>query len=279
MMKHLLCSTLVLLATFLSKAQTTNSIIDSALTEKPLQSSVISETNTISSFNGVPHSNFLKKNGQYLLPAAMFGYGVLASTNSALKSFDLKIRSEVLAQPNRNINRKIEDVLQYVPVYSVFALNAVGLKGENKFIDRLALYAVSNTIMSQTVVKMKKSIGKLRPDGSNRRSFPSGHTATAFSAAEFMRLEYKDASPIYGIAAYTVAAATGALRIYHNNHWFSDVIAGAGIGILSTDLTYFVYPKVKNFITRQIGFKPKNLHVGPTYQSGTAGLAIVYNPK
>ena len=78
-------------------------------------------------------------------------------------------------------------------------------------------------------------------DGSGR-AFPSGHTATAFVAAEFIQQEFKDASPWYGFAGYTVATATGTLRMLKNAHWFSDVVAGAGVGILTTKLTYLAYP-------------------------------------
>ncbi|WP_207532566.1 phosphatase PAP2 family protein [Desertivirga arenae] len=277
-MKQFICMAMLFIAPLLSNAQMSYEMADSVALEETLDLLPANSNNTpFSPLSKKP--GFISRSAQYLVPAAMFGFGMVAKSSPALQSFDLKIRSEVLAEENRPISRKLEDKLQYVPAYSVFALNALGLKSENKFIDRLALYAISNTIMSKTVHKLKTASGRLRPDGSNNRSFPSGHTATAFSTAEFMRLEYKDASPIYGIAAYTIAATTGALRLYHNVHWFSDVVAGAGIGILSTDLTYFVYPKVKKFVSSSIGFKPKNLHISPTYQSGTAGLAIVYNPK
>jgi membrane-associated phospholipid phosphatase len=54
--------------------------------------------------------------------------------------------------------------------------------------------------------------------------------------AEFMHQEYKDQSVWYSIAGYTAATATGVLRMYNVRHWFSDVVAGAGIGILGTKL-------------------------------------------
>lgn len=210
----------------------------------------------------------------YIAPAAMFGFGVLANNSHGLQQINREIREEVMEEP-RPLSPKIEDIMQYVPVYSVFALNAAGVKSENNFVDRVFLYGLSNTIMSQTVSKVKTLSNKLRPDGKDRRSFPSGHTATAFSAAEFVRLEYQDRSPVYGIAAYTVAAATGALRIYHNKHWFSDVVAGAGVGILSTDLAYYIYPKLKQALTNVTGFKTEKLHVGPSTPFGKPGLSCI----
>lgn len=256
---------------FLLNAQTTNEFpTDSAATSTEIQPVVKHSEKKI--------TTSLKKYSPYIGPAAMFSFGLLANKNAQLQNLNRQIRDEVLENNNR-FHSTPEDYLQYMPVQAVFALNMVGLKSQNNFVDRAFLYALSNTIMSQSVDKLKTISRKLRPDGSDHRSFPSGHTATAFSAAEFMRLEYKDVSPVYGIAAYAVAATTGALRIYHNNHWFSDVVAGAGIGILSTDLSYFIYPRVKKFVANTLKIKTNNLHVGPTYQSKTFGLALVYNPK
>jgi membrane-associated phospholipid phosphatase len=45
-----------------------------------------------------------------------------------------------------------------------------------------------------------------------------------------------------------MATATGFLRMYNDKHWFSDVMAGAGIGILSTKIAYWLYPLLKNVI-------------------------------
>src|SRR5690606_29011205 len=87
-----------------------------------------------------------------------------------------------------------------------------------------------------------------RPDITAYNSFPSGHTATAFAGAEFLLQEYKDKSIWYGISGYVVATGTGLMRIYNNRHWLTDVAAGAGIGILSTKIAYWVYPFLKNKI-------------------------------
>ena len=80
----------------------------------------------------------------------------------------------------------------------------------------------------------------MRPDGSNDHSFPSGHTATAFMTATMLTKEYGHKSPWIGIGAYLVATATGLMRMANNKHWLSDVLAGAGIGILSTETGYYL---------------------------------------
>ena len=55
-----------------------------------------------------------------------------------------------------------------------------------------------------------------------------------------MRLEYGRESGWIGAAGYAVALATGLLRIYNDRHWAGDVLAGAGIGVLTADLTWWV---------------------------------------
>jgi len=71
------------------------------------------------------------------------------------------------------------------------------------------------------------------------RSFPSGHTATAFMTATMLNKEYGYRSPWIGVGAYTVAAATGLMRMANNKHWLSDVLTGAGVGIVATELGYY----------------------------------------
>ena len=122
-------------------------------------------------------------------------------------------------------------------------------------------------------VNIVKNTGNIeRPDGSSNNSFPSGHTATAFMGAEFLYQEYKDVSIWYGISGYIVAAGTGYFRMYNNRHWLSDVAAGAGIGILSTKIAYWIHPLIKRSI-----FKDKestNGIVMPFYNGKEFGLGM-----
>ena len=106
----------------------------------------------------------------------------------------------------------------------------------------------ASNITTSTVLGLKSGTKIERPDGSSKNSFPSGHTATAFAGAEFLRQEYGDQSVWYGIAGYAVATGTGLFRMYNNRHWLTDVAAGAGIGILSTKIAYWVNP----YLTRKM---------------------------
>jgi hypothetical protein len=61
----------------------------------------------------------------------------------------------------------------------------MGIKGKNNFRDRSILFGMSELIAGGAVFIVKKFSGETRPDGSDQYSFPSGHTAAAFAAAEF----------------------------------------------------------------------------------------------
>lgn len=211
------------------------------------------------------------------IPSALIGYGAYTFANKDLKSLNLQIRREVWEERDHK-HFGADDFTLAAPVIAVYALNLAGVKGKHNFVDRTALYGMSYLIGTGVVGTVKRLSGVVRPDSSNFKSFPSGHTAQAFIAAEFMRQEYKDRSPWYGIAAYAVAAGTGYLRMYNNKHWFNDVLAGAGVGILSTRVSYWLYPKVKNLFVKDKN-KELNTVVMPMYQNGAVGVGLVHRFK
>jgi hypothetical protein len=215
-----------------------------------------------------------KKVVQLIIPATLITYGLLAQNNyNSLHQLDVNTKNYVETNI-KNPFTKIDNYTQWVPAAAVYALNAAGIKGKNNWRDITMLYALSNIISTSVSYTIKNTTKVERPDGSSNNSFPSGHTSTAFVAATFLWEEYKQVSPWYGVAGYAIAATTGALRVYNNRHWVSDVLAGAGLGILSTKLAYWLYPCIKQKL-----FKDKAAHtmIMPFYQHNGAGIAMVYN--
>lgn len=193
-----------------------------------------------------------------VVPSALITYGFVARGSDALKKIDTSIKKNVTA---KNFHTTIDNYLDWAPGMAVYALNALGIKGKHNFRDRTITYLLSNIIVAITVQSLKKITKELRPDGSDYNSFPSGHTAVAFAGAAFLNQEYKHLSTWYGFAGYTVATATGILRIYNNEHWFRDVIAGAGVGILSTKMAYWLEPKIATLLFKKrssSSFNPVN---------------------
>ncbi len=181
---------------------------------------------------------------EFLIPTTLVGLSALYVNTPCLVTQKECIQESLSA--NGDHKTHIDDYLQYAPMVSVYGLNLCGVKGKHDFLDRTILLAMSYATMGIIVNTMKPIFKEKRPDSGARNSFPSGHTATAFMGAEFLYKEYKDSHPWIGYIGYGVAATTGYLRIYNNRHYINDVVAGACIGILSTKLAYWLYPKIFN---------------------------------
>jgi len=218
-----------------------------------------------------PVSNPFPVKGLFL-PVAMIIYGFNSLENPTIQSWDDGLKTEVFLERSPK-PLHIDNFLQFAPAVAVYGLNLAGVKGKHNFRDRTMIYLLSNMIMGATVYSAKHFSSYTRPDGSNNLSFPSGHTAEAFTSAEFLRQEYKDVSPWYGVAGYAVATATGYLRIYNNRHWLSDVIGGAGIGMASTKIAYWLYPKIQRAVFKD---KPVNTLIMPSFQNGSPGISLVH---
>jgi membrane-associated phospholipid phosphatase len=78
-------------------------------------------------------------------------------------------------------------------------------------------------------------------------SFPSGHAVTAFSLAAAVSILF----PRWGIPAFAAAVAIGASRIMITSHYLSDVLAGAGIGILCTLAVKYFFDRYDVILARK----------------------------
>lgn len=214
---------------------------------------------------------------QLILPGALIAVGSLGLV-PAVKEINRDIRDEVADMRDGHYFRA-DDYLQYLPVVSTYGLSLLGAKARHSYLDRTFLIATSYLTMGILVNGLKYTVREPRPTGA-RNSFPSGHTATAFMGAELVRMEYKDASVWYGVGAYVVATGVGVLRVWNERHWATDVLAGAGIGILSARVAYWLLP----FERRLFGLdKKKNAsdmvavpYYSPTDRSFGASLALTF---
>ena len=133
----------------------------------------------------------------------------------------------------------IDDYTQFFGPALTVGLKLGGYEGRSDWPRLLASAAMSYGLMAVLVNGIKYTAKEMRPDGSSANSWPSGHTATSFVGATLLHKEYGlTRSPWFSVAGYGVATATGVMRVLNNRHWVSDVMSGAGIGILSTELGY-----------------------------------------
>ena len=134
---------------------------------------------------------------------------------------------------------KADEYLRFAPGVALVGMKAFGVESRTEKWSELVVRSVGSTaIMGLTVEGTKRLAGRVRPDGSDDRSFPSGHSATAFLTASLFAKEYGHLSPWYSVGAYGVATSTALLRRMGDHHWTGDVMVGAGLGILSTELAY-----------------------------------------
>lgn len=209
---------------------------------------------------------------QIILPAAFLSYGIMGLESGQIKGFNKSIREEVMEDIDDKIS--IDDFSQYLPIASIYGVNAFGVKSKNSTKDKTIILATSYLLMGLTVNTFKTTTSVERPDGSGFNSFPSGHTATAFMGAELMMQEFKDESIWYGISGYVVATGTGIFRMYNNKHWLTDVVAGAGIGILSAKAGYWFYPYVSKLFYANKNKNTKTVFI-PSYNGKQVGFGLV----
>lgn len=206
---------------------------------------------------------------QLVIPGTLIGIGIIGTSNNWMRHRNKEIRDELQEHIKRKIT--IDNYTQYLPIAATYGLNLCGIKGKHDYVDLTIIFATAHILMSATVTTMKHFYKVERPDASEMNSFPSGHTATVFMQAELLRKEYNEVSPWIGYSGYAVAACTGYLRMHNNRHWLTDVITGAGIGILSTEAAYWLYPVIaKTFFRKRY---LKNTFISPFVSQDGKGVS------
>lgn len=162
----------------------------------------------------------------FIIPAALISSGLLLKNAPMNKN----LQGDFRAILGTDFHTKVDNYLQYEAVLQIYGGRYLGFKPKNDFLHQTINIAISNAIMGGIVQTMKHTFKEERPDASDEFSFPSGHTATAFTNASLLFYEYKDANIWYASSGFLFATATGFLRIANNKHYTSDVLAGAGIG-------------------------------------------------
>lgn len=211
----------------------------------------------------------------FLAPTILIGSGIATMDDRGwYSSYDAY---ECIQRNFPDFNSKVENYLLFLPAAAVYGLNLAGVKGKNNLLDRSVALLVSVTLAGLSCNIIKTYTEVWRPDDSDDRSFPSSHTALAFVSATFLHEEYKDRSIWYSIAGYSVATATGMLRMMNNQHWMSDVLVGAGLGILTTKIVYWVDPLLRKRLNQDSDKQGKdNLSFLPYVSPDHYGVYLQY---
>lgn len=152
--------------------------------------------------------------------------------------------ADVMAQHEPYHGDGIDDYLRFVPIASAYVLKASGVDSRSPWKRLLVNTAVSFAVDAAVTYGLKYSIKTTRPDGTDRHSFPSGHTSFAFFGAAVLDKEFRHVSPWISVGGYAVAAFVGVDRVCRNRHHWGDVAAGAAIGLLSVQAGYWLGDKI-----------------------------------
>ncbi|HIP35384.1 MAG TPA: phosphatase PAP2 family protein [Crocinitomix sp.] len=203
---------------------------------------------------------------------------VLTTAALSVNHFPLKqtIQDEIRA-PFKDYTTNIDDYIQYAPIGIMYGADFFKLKAEHHIWNQTKFLFMSEALTGIVVFSLKYGLGIQRPDSSAYTSFPSGHTAQAFVAAQVLHNEFKNTNKTIAYSGYLFSTSTGVLRIINNKHWLPDVLLGAGIGILMTNIIYHFEP-LKNWTPKFIeSNKDLSLQFYPSFTNDYVGGHLKFN--
>ncbi len=176
-----------------------------------------------------------------IAPAALMFTGTVLSGSR----FEHNLQTEIRNRTGNDFYTPVDNYLQFAPVATLYIADIAGVKAKNGWFDQTKYLFISQVVSTGLVLGLKRITGKTRPDG-GAHAFPSGHTASAFTSAAVLYNEFNGTSPIIAASGYALAGVTASLRVANNKHWVSDVLFGAGLGMLVTHIVYYYQP-LKHF--------------------------------
>lgn len=165
----------------------------------------------------------------------------MSFADQPIKDFAQAHRDENLTWVSRNVLEHFGSEHSIIVMSGLFTY---GLVFKNQKCQSTGLLAFESFVMASLVTRVPKTlIGRERPDnwqghgpytfngpfGGN--SFPSGHTTASFAVASVIATQFRDIKWV-PYASYGIATMAGLSRVYDNKHWFTDVVAGATVGIV-----------------------------------------------
>ncbi|TGE14683.1 phosphatase PAP2 family protein [Hymenobacter elongatus] len=207
------------------------------------------------------------------VPLTLIGVAWLSSQDNMLRRAKIEFQQGT-REAFPTFNTRLDDYTRHVPLAAAYALQVAGVKGERGVVPFTLMYLVAHQLNMGVTSNLKRLCREQRPDiATDYSSFPSSHTSAAFMTATLLHEQYGKVNPWISVGGYAVATATGAMRVLHNRHWITDVVAGAGIGFLSAEAVWRLYPAMTRLLPDKLAHK---LLLVPTYAPGGAlGITMV----
>jgi hypothetical protein len=151
----------------------------------------------------------------------------------------------LIQQPFNGFKTDLDDYIQYAPIVMMYTADLFHLKSKNTVWNQTKFLAMSELGTAAIVQILKYTLRIERPDHTKFNSYPSGHSAQAFVASQVLFNEYRETNKLLAYSGFLFSISTGTLRIVNNRHWVPDVLMGAGIAVLVTNLIYHYEPLKK----------------------------------
>lgn len=276
MLQKLITVSLFVLSAFAFQAQTIHQSEIFISEESEVSDTVGIEEITV--FNDLKLENDKKawdpsfKPKDLIAPLSLIAVGTVGYYWKGFHHMDEKIRDGMTHIRGEHYLH-FDDYIQYAPVAGYLALGFWKEKRKLDWRERIAVGVTAYIAMAAITNTAKYTFKEKRPDSNARNSFPSGHTATVFTGAELVRKEFGWG---IGSAAYTIATGVAFLRLYNGRHWLNDVLAGAGIGILSAQLGYWMLPHYRKWFHWDKKKSNQMCAAMPSYSDGTVSMNLLW---
>jgi len=167
----------------------------------------------------------------------------------------------------------VDDYIHYAPILMMYTADLCGVPAKNNVWNQTKYLIMSEAITSGIVWSLKIGLGIPRPDSGTKNAYPSGHTSQAFVQSQVLYNEFRETAPLLAASGHLFSITTGALRVLNNRHWVPDVLLGAGIGILVTNVIYYLEP-LKNwnpFQKKRSNLNQLDLSFTPSFNGNYVG--------
>ncbi len=187
--------------------------------------------------------------------AVIFLFHFLNTEKITAQGFDyqsLKNIERYRSDADTKFNRFISDADAPICIAAPILITSIGYLRKDKKLTEQGLeigIAFTATVVETYIIKY--AVNRPRPYATHpdlkplseekSRSFPSGHTSSAFSIATSLSLNFPKWYVI--VPAYAWASATGYSRMYLGVHYPSDVLTGAVLGTGTAWLTHVINKK------------------------------------
>ena len=163
------------------------------------------------------------------------------------------------AQPKSDT---FDDALEHLPMLTTLTMKLCGVDSNTKDdLEFCASVLGSYVVAGVVTYGLKHTIHEWRPDNSDNKSFPSGHATMSFAGAHALQKEFGHVSPWIAVGGYAVAAGVSVDRVIRDRHHWYDVCAGAAIGVLSTELAYYISDKLFPKYNASLAFTGNSLSI------------------